>query len=218
MKKLIIFGAKELGDVAYYYFTHDSAYEVVAFTLDEEYIADDYFHGLPVVPFANIEKKYPPSEYDFFVALSYAKLNTIRQEKYNLAKAKGYKLATYISSKASVWPDLSVGDNSFILENNTIQPYVKIGNNVTLWSGNHIGHHAEIDDHCFLASHIVVSGAVKIGKNCFIGVNATLHDHIVVAENCIIGAGSLLAKSTQPFEKYRPLATRAEAKLLEPIK
>ena len=42
------------------------------------------------------------------------------------AKAKGYALRTYVSSKATVWPDLALGENCFILEQNVIQPFARI--------------------------------------------------------------------------------------------
>jgi hypothetical protein len=42
------------------------------------------------------------------VALSYQKLNRLRQAKYEQAKAAGYTLASYVCSKASVWPDLAM--------------------------------------------------------------------------------------------------------------
>ena len=85
-----------------------------------------------------------------------------------------------------------IGENCFILEENTIQPFVTIGDNVTLWSGNHIGHHSTIMNHTFISSHVVVSGGVEVGEQCFIGVNSTLRDHITVGNKCVIGAGVLL--------------------------
>ena len=33
-KPLILFGAGDIAELAYFYFTNDSAYEVVAFTVD----------------------------------------------------------------------------------------------------------------------------------------------------------------------------------------
>ena len=41
-------------------------------------------------------------------------------------------MPSYISTKSATWPDLTVGSNCFILENQTIQPTVVIGNNVVL--------------------------------------------------------------------------------------
>lgn len=202
MSKVVIFGTGDIAQVAHFYLTHDSEHEVIAFTVNQEYFSVSEFCGLPVVAFEEIEQHYAPGEYAMFIAVSYAKLNQVRTEKYEQAKAKGYSLISYISSKATHWRDTQIGDNCFIFEDNTIQPFVKIGNNVTLWSGNHIGHHAEIEDNCFITSHVVISGGVKVGKNTFIGVNSTLRDHITIGAHCVIGAGSLILKDTQESEVY----------------
>jgi sugar O-acyltransferase (sialic acid O-acetyltransferase NeuD family) len=206
-QKLVIFGIGDIGQLAHYYFSTDSEYEVVAFTVDAEYIREETFCGLPVVAFQDVGRKFPPDNHVFFVALSYSKLNAVRKEKYLAAKALGYSLASYVSSHATVLNDGRIGENCFILEDNTIQPFVTIGNNVTLWSGNHIGHHSTIRDHTFIASHIVVSGGVEIGEQCFIGVNATLRDHIKVGDKCVVGAGALLLGDAEPEGVYIGTAT-----------
>jgi sugar O-acyltransferase (sialic acid O-acetyltransferase NeuD family) len=180
---------------------------VVAFTVDRDYVTEDRFCGLPLVPFDEVATHFPPEEHACFVALSYSQLNKLRREKYLAAKALGYEMVSYVSSRATVLSEEPLGENCFILEDNTIQPFVKIGNNVTLWSGNHIGHHSVIQDHCFLASHIVVSGGVEIEESCFIGVNATLRDHIRIGERCVIGAGALILANAEPEGLYVGSAT-----------
>lgn len=206
-KSLVIFGSGDIAQLAHFYFSTDSAYEVVAFTVDAAYLTSTTFCGLPVVPFEEINKQYPPEQYEFFVALSYSKLNAVRKEKYLAAKAIGYRLASFISSRATVLNEGRIGENCFIFEDNTIQPFVTIGNNVTLWSGNHIGHHSTLKDHCFIASHVVVSGGVEIGEQCFVGVNATLRDHIKIGEKCVVGAGALLLADAAPEGVYLGTAT-----------
>lgn len=206
-KPLLIFGTGDIAQLAHYYFSTDSNYEVVAFVVDAAYIATSECCGLPVVSFENVANCYPVNRHKFFVALSYAKLNQVRKEKYLAAKELGYQIASYVSSKASVLNDDNIGENCFILEDNTIQPFVTIGNNVTLWSGNHIGHHSTIGDHCFIASHVVVSGGVEIGESCFIGVNATLRDHIRIGDKCVIGAGALILADAEPEGVYIGPAT-----------
>jgi sugar O-acyltransferase (sialic acid O-acetyltransferase NeuD family) len=208
MKKgLVIFGCGDIAQLAHFYFSLDSEYEVVAFSVDAAYITDSIFCGLPVVSFEEVTRQYNPEEHEFFIALSYSKLNAVRKEKYLAAKAKGYRLASFISTRATVLNEGRIGENCFIFEDNTIQPFVTIGNNVTLWSGNHIGHHSIIKDHCFIASHVVVSGGVEIGEQCFIGVNATLRDHIKIGEKCVIGAGALLLADAEPEGVYMGTAT-----------
>ena len=204
---LVIFGTGDVAQLAHFYFSSDSEYEVVAFTVDNAYRTETTFCSLPVIAFEEISEHYTPEQCEIFVAISYSRLNAVRKEKYLAFKSMGYRIASYISSHATILNDGLIGENCFIFEDNTIQPFVTIGNNVTLWSGNHIGHHSIIKDHCFIASHVVVSGGVEIGEQCFIGVNATLRDHIKIGERCVIGAGALLLADAEPEGVYIGTAT-----------
>jgi sugar O-acyltransferase (sialic acid O-acetyltransferase NeuD family) len=211
MAKVIIVGAGVTARMAYHYFKHDSDHLVTAFAVTKEYLNQDTFLGLPLVDFAQVVTLFPPDSYQMFVALGYAKMNKLRAHKYYEAKDLGYRLVSYISSKCTFLTEHPVGDNCFILEDNTIQPFVKIGNDVTLWSGNHIGHDAVIEDHCYLTSHVVVSGFTRVRPYCFVGVNATLRNAITVAPETLIGAGAVIMKDTVEQGVYLP----ERAKLFE---
>jgi sugar O-acyltransferase (sialic acid O-acetyltransferase NeuD family) len=202
--RIVIFGTGDIARLAHFYFKRDSPHEVVGFTVDAAFRTSDTFEGLPLVAFESVATAFPPSEYGMFIALAYGRMNHLRAERYTHAKAAGYTLVSYVSSRCTFLSDHPVGDNCFILEDNTIQPFVKIGSNVTLWSGNHIGHDSTIEDHCFLASQIVVSGRVVIKPFCFIGVNATLHNAITIAPETLIGAGAVITKDTEPKGVYVP--------------
>ena len=204
MAKLVIFGAGDIARLAHHYFTHDSPHEVAAFVVDRAFRQRDEFQGLPLIDAEDATERFSPRDYDVFVAMSYAKMNAVRAEKYASMKAAGYRLVSYVSSRCSYLSQTPPGDNCFILEDNTIQPFVTIGNNVTLWSGNHIGHDATIEDHCFITSHVVVSGHVRIGTRTFIGVNATLRNSITIAPETLIGAGAIIMKDTKAKEVYMP--------------
>jgi len=206
---IVVFGAGDIAELAHFYLTHDARRQVCAFTVDREYLQSERACGLPLVAFDEVATLYPPQAHDLFVAVSYAKLNALRASKCAEAKAKGYRLASYVSSKATVWPGFTAGENCFILEDNTIQPFAVIGDNVTLWSGNHIGHHARIASNCFITSHVVVSGGVVIGENCFVGVNATLRDHVTIGRNAVIGAGCIILHDVADYAVY----TQPEAEL-----
>ncbi len=203
-KKLIIIGNTSNARLTKFFFENDSNYEVAAFSVNEKYITENTFEGIPVVPFENLEKDFPAAEYDVFVAVGYNNMNKIREQLYYECKKKGYFLPNYISSRCSFLTKEIIGDNNLILEDNTIQPFVKIGSNNVLWSGNHIGHDTVIGDHNFLTSHVVVSGFVTIENNCFIGVNATLRDAITIASETLIAAGCIIMKDTQKEDVYVP--------------
>jgi len=204
MARLVIFGAGDIAKLAHKYFVTDSEHNVVAFTVDKAYRTADTYLGLPLVSFEDVVDAYPPEHHRMFIALSYARMNKVRAEKYYQAKAARYGLVSYLSSRCTFLTDHPIGDNCFILEDNTVQPFVRIGNNVTLWSGNHVGHDVIIEDHCFIASHVVISGHVHVKAYSFVGVNATLRNSITIAKETLIGAGAIVMEDTREKGVYVP--------------
>src|SRR5581483_6632136 len=183
-RPVVIFGTGDLAQLACVYLRADSPHQVAAFTVHAAYLKETRLLGLDVVPFETLTQTHPPEAYDMFVAVGYKRVNKAREEIYHECKARGYKLITYVNSKAAVWGEVTLGDNCFIFEENVIQPFVTIGNNVICWSGNHIGHHARIGDHCF------------------VGVNATFRDGVKIGRGCVIGAGAAIMKDTSDEEVY----------------
>lgn len=202
MEKIIIFGNGVFAEHIYFTLTYDSPCEVVAFTVDGKYIEDDGLFGLPVVPFEAVESMFPPSDHKMTVAVSFQKVNRLREEKYVQAKAKGYQLINYISSKASLFPNTVTGDNCIILENAVIGPLVEIGNNVIIASGAIVGHHAVLKDHCFISPGSIILGRVTVGEYCLIGANATVKEEVTVARESLIGSGVSITKNTQERGVY----------------
>lgn len=209
-KKLILFGDSAFAEIAYEYFTHDSDYEVVGFTVSQQYITKKELFGLPVVPFEDVEKVFSPDTHDMHIAIVYLQMNRVRTRFYHEAKAKGYRLANYISSRAFVWRNVTMGDNIFIFEDNTIQPFVIIGSNNVFWSGNHIGHHSTIGSHNFISSHVVISGFCTIGHSNFFGVNSTVGNNIDVGSDCLFGSFTHLVKNVPSGTLMKGVPNKAE--------
>jgi len=206
-KRLVIVGDSAIAEVAFEYFTCDSTYEVVAFAVEREFLKCDSLFGLPVVSFEDVANLYPPADHEMFVAVGFGRLNRVRARLFREAKQKGYRLASYVSSKAFVWRNVAIGENAFIFEQNVIQPFVTIGDDVVLWSGNHIGHHSRIGNHVFVSSHVVLSGFVEIGDYCFLGVNATVANNVVIGRDCLVGAGAAILKNAPPAQIFAAEST-----------
>lgn len=204
MAKVIIFGVQDFAQLAKFYLQHDSEHEVVAFSVHQRYLPEQpTFEGLPVIAFEDVEKTYAPSEFKFFAPMSPSRMNRLRESVYQQIKQKGYEMISYVSSKATIFEGVPIGDNCFILEDNTIQPFTSIGNNVVLWSGNHIGHHSVIKDHVSFTSQVVLSGHCVVESFSFFGVNATIRDRIHVAEGSFIAMAAAVTKDTQPWGVYK---------------
>lgn len=194
MNKLVIIGAGAFAEIAFEYFLDGSVYTPVAFSVERAYCKQDSLFGLPVIPFEDLETRYPPESTHFFVAIVYTQGNNLRARLYQWAKEKGFAPASYVSPHGFKWRNFEMGEHCFVFEGNTLQPFSRMGDDNILWSGNHIGHHTTIGNHCFISSHVVISGHCKIGDYCFLGVNSTITDHITIGNHCTIGAGALVLK------------------------
>ena len=202
MSNIVIFGCGRGANVATRYFQDDSPHKIVAYTVDDAYADRKEFMGCPLIPFSRIEKEIPPKESQLFILLGFQRMNALRAEKFAQAKAKGYSLASYISSRTVGWGKPKFGENCFILEGNVFNYDVTIGDDVVMWSGNHVGDLSTIEDHVFVSSHVVLSGEVTIGANSFLGVNATISNFVRVGVGCYIGANALIVRDTPPGSVY----------------
>jgi sugar O-acyltransferase (sialic acid O-acetyltransferase NeuD family) len=204
MSRVIVFGLRDFASLAHFYLTHDSEHEVVAFTVTEAYMpSDPRFEGKPVVPFEDLERHYPPQENHFFAPMSPHGMNRIREGIYRQGKERGYRFISYVSSRATFFAGTPVGENCFIVEDNTIQPFTRIGDNVVLWSGNHIVHHSVIHDHVMFTSHVVLSGHCTVEPYGFLGVNATIRDGLRLGEGTLVAMGACVGRDTEPWSVYQ---------------
>ena len=199
MKKTLIFGNNDCGQLAKFYLQNDSSHEFAAFCIDDEFQTNKETFNWSLV-----KKKFSPSDYNFFIPLYD---NKLRKEKTQEVKKYGYDLISYVSSKAIVFS--SIGENCFIMENNTIQPFVSVGNNIIMWSGNHIGHHSKINDNVFFSSHVVLSGHCNVESYSWFGVNSTIRNNIKIAEGTFVAMSSSIVSDTEPYKKYMGNPARA---------
>lgn len=202
MSKVVLFGTGKIAEEVYYYLRDDSPHEVVAFTVDRAYIGGEQKFDLPVVAFEDVERLYPPDAFQMFVAVGYQGLNRLRAAKYAEAKAKGYSLISYISSRACALGNVNIGDNCLVLEFTTVQPGAVVGNNVFLWCANHVGHHAAVRDHCYISGQVMIAGNTVVEPFCYIGVGSTLGHQITIGSDSFIGAGCLITKNAPPKSVY----------------
>jgi len=202
-KKLVIFGIGKIGQVVYHHFSTDSAYKIAAFTLDRAFLpAGRKFDGLPVVAFEEVEKQYPPNEYDMFVAIGYHQLNQLRADRCQSAKQKGYQLARYISSQNKHHLPEQIGENCFVMSGEPLQPHSKIGDDTFIWTNALIGHHSIVGSHCWVTSGVAIGGNSRIGDYCFMGLGSTVGHEVTVGAKSLIGAGALIAKDAPENSVY----------------
>lgn len=212
--KVIIFGASRLASLLWYCLSQDSTHEVVGFTVDALHRQGVALHGLPLVDFEAVEQHFPPPDHAMIVALGITDMNGLRRARCTAARNKGYSLASYVSSRAMIWPDLKIGDNCLIFDGVILQPFTTLGEGVIVRSGVHISHHNTISDFCFIGPRACLGGSVTIGERCFIGLNAMVCPGVSIGDRCFVAAGATLNRDADGDHMYigvparrRPLPT-----------
>ncbi|MES2299859.1 MAG: acetyltransferase [Pseudomonadota bacterium] len=193
---VVIFGTGNFASLAWYCLTHDSNWRVEAFAVDRAFIRRSKHLGVPVVPFDTLERDFPPSQIDLFIPLGYQLINGLRRERFQQARARGYRFASYVSSHAKVWPDLQLGENCLINEHAKIDEGVILGDNVIVRNGVHIARDCQLGDHAFVASQAMLGAGVRLGTQAFVGVGAVVRDGLVLAERSYVGTGAVLLAPT----------------------
>jgi sugar O-acyltransferase (sialic acid O-acetyltransferase NeuD family) len=204
----VIYGNGQLSSLAWFCITEDSPYEVSGFTVDKQCISSRTFHDLPLVPFEGVELSFPPDDFKMLIPIGYHDGNRLRAARYHAAKQRGYEFISYVSSRASRWSNVRIGENSMIYEGAIIQPFSQIGDNVIVRSGTHVSHHCHIQAHSYLAPRVCLGGCVTVGKYCVLGLNATIRDNVMLAEGCFVGAGAVILKDTTTESMYAGVPAR----------
>ena len=198
-RKLIIYGIGRFAEYAAYVFEKDSPYEVNGFCMEQAYLDKKLISDKTenFIPFEKLQEKFKPEDHDLFIAVGN---NIVRERIFNSAQQKGYKLATYISSKSSTWDNLKIGENCFVGEGSVLQPFTEIGNNSILFAVN-TGHHSRIGDHTLLSA-CTTGGNVEIGNFSFLGLNSTVKENTKIGNCNIIGMDTAINSDTNANEIY----------------
>ncbi len=194
MKPVVLFGLGKIAEVVHHFMSKESPREVVGWTCDAQFLDRDTFHGLPAVAFEEVTEKFPPEQFDMFVALGYQNLNSLRAERVHDAKQKGYSLPSFVHEKSGLPVDTDLGDNCFIMNSVCVHPRVRLGDDVFVWSGAMIGHHSTIADHCWITSTANICGVVEAGASCFFAANATVANNVRIGKECFLGSNTLVTK------------------------
>ena len=201
-KPVIVFGDTPFASMVAYCLIHDSPWTVAAFTANQAFLAGTERERLPVVPFETITATHPPDEYQMLIALGPRKMNELRADVYRDARLLGYDCVSYVSSRASIWANVAMGDNCMVFEHAVLQPFVRLGNNVIVRGGAHLSHHCTIGDHVFIGAGVAMAGQCTVGDQTFLGVGAVIRDRVQIAPRTLAGAGAVLHRDTEADQVY----------------
>ncbi len=172
--------------------------EIAAFCCARDEITAGSYCGLPLVPFEDVERLYPPGKYDMLTLFGHRRMRD-REDAFLAARSKGYSLPNYVSRKANIESGVSMGAG------NIVCAFAHIGFDCALGDGNiirqhvYVGHQGRIGSHNILSPGATIGGKSTIRDLTFVGLNATVATYADIGTECLIGAGSLVLKSAVPY-------------------
>ena len=121
------FGTGEISEIVSEYYREENRFdEIAGYIVDDDYYDDEEFFGKKVVRKSEMKQAFPSDQFRVLIALSYVRLNKLREERYLELKSYGYSFSSFVSKRSVVSKSAQIGENCIILENQTIQPKVVI--------------------------------------------------------------------------------------------
>lgn len=197
MKHLLIVGAGGFGREMYGAVRESVGYgtefDVKGF-LDVKSNALSGFAGYP--PVVGDPGTYVPGEDDVFIAA----LGNVasRRRCVEALEEKGAKFISAIHRTATIGPNVSVGDGSFIAPHVSLTADISIGRHVSVFHSSSIGHDSVLGDFSHVYAQCSVGGAVNVDEGAVIYPGSVVAPRRKIGAGAVVGAGSAVFVDVDP--------------------
>lgn len=118
-----------------------------------------------------------------------------RMQVSELARRKGFEIATAIHPGATVASDVEVGDGSVVVAGAVINTCAEVGGNVIVNTCASVDHHCVLEDGVHIAPGARLAGSVRVGRAAWIGMGAVVIDGVRVGPRAVVGAGAVVVRN-----------------------
>lgn len=193
MRQIIIFGITDFARELTYYLETDSGDQVVAYTLNKEYIKEETFNGRKLIPYEDLHQFYSKDDVEILITIGYRQMNDIRKNIFQMCKKDNWKIASFIHSSVRNM-SIRMGEGNIILENVDLRYESEIGDGNILLTGTCISHNTKIGNfNYFVGGHI--GGYSVAGNNNFVGIRSIIQNNVNIGDYNVIDAGVCLSKT-----------------------
>ena len=194
MKNLIIIGAggfgREMFAAAREAVGYGETFRIKGF-LDGNVSALDGFSGYPGI--IGSPETYAIEEGDVFVTA----LGSIsaRRRCAAMIEERGGRFIPIVHRSASLGPNVTVGDGSFVAHNAVLTADISVGRHSCVFHGSVIGHDTVLEDFTHVYSLVSVGGSVRIREGAAVFPGARIVPRIEIGEGSVVGIGSAVVRS-----------------------
>ena len=197
MKHLVIVGAGGFGREMY-----GAALEAVGFGtefdikgfLDDKADALKGFTGYP--PVIGTPSSYAVEPDDVFITA----LGSIasRRKCVELLESKGAKFIAIVHRTATIGPNVTIGEGSFIAPHVSLTADISIGRHVSVFHSSSVGHDSQLLDFSHVYAQCSVGGSVVVGEGVSIYPGSVVAPRRRIGANAVVGAGSTVFVDVDP--------------------
>lgn len=193
MKNLLIIGAggfgREMFAAARESVGYGETFTIKGF-LDGNTSALDGFHGYPKI--IGAPESYQVEDDDVFItALGSI---TARRRCVGMIEKRGGRFISVIHRSASIGPNVTIGDGSFVAHNAVLTADIKIGRHSCIFHGAVVGHDTELADYTHVYSLVSIGGGVQIAEGTSVFPGARIVPRVKIGADSTVGIGSVVVR------------------------
>lgn len=132
-----------------------------------------------------------------------------------LAREKGFRLATAIHPRACVADGVSVGEGTVLAAGAIVNPCARIGANVIVNTGASVDHECVIEDGAHISPGARLAGRVSVGRGAWVGIGASVVAGVRIGAGAIVGAGAVALEDVPELTLAYGVPARAIRRLNE---
>jgi UDP-perosamine 4-acetyltransferase len=192
MKKILIIGAGNGGEVIVNILSYDKENEIIGFLDDNKALHGKQLAGRAVIGGSDkIEELHGQGRFTHLI-ISITSNMKVRKMLFERFRSKGYDFVNAIHPKAHIEPSAKIGTGNIICAFVHIGYGAVIGDDNLLSVNSSIEHHNRVGSHILFGPNCVTSGDVHIGDNCIFGTGIFVEPHIRIGNNVLVASGSII--------------------------
>jgi sugar O-acyltransferase (sialic acid O-acetyltransferase NeuD family) len=199
VKKVLIYGAGQLGGMVAYILSYQDEIEIAGFIDDDQNQIGCEYNNIPVLGSASmLNKLRKKGVTEAIVSIGN---NKIRGLIANQLVEFGFRLINAIHPTAIISKHVRIGHGVIIGSGANLYVNAVIGNNVYIGAGVIIDHDSSVMDNVLLSVGSVIGARVDIEQYAFVGAGATVmppgwgkNSRLRIEENACVGVGAVVIR------------------------
>lgn len=126
----------------------------------------------------------------------------------DMVRAKGRKLASFVSPQAFVADDAMLEEGVMVYPNATVHARARLGRGVLVNSNASVGHETRIGDFSNVGPGVALGGRCVIGARVYLGIGCSLLEGLTIADSAVVGAGAAVIRNIGAAETYAGVPAR----------